>query len=112
MQEVTGVGEVIARIDKRLADGIFVTHRRHGRHFGQQAERRDFTVTRIVHIQRVMIERRQRAGYTTQYCHRMGVATEAVEQTGNLLMNHGVAGNGQFKFVELRLRRFSPYNRM
>ncbi len=41
VQEVTGVGKVVARINKRLTDGIFVTHRRHGRHFGQQAERRD-----------------------------------------------------------------------
>ncbi|MPN08153.1 hypothetical protein SDC9_155433 [bioreactor metagenome] len=29
VQEVTGVGEVVTRINKRLADRIFVTHRRH-----------------------------------------------------------------------------------
>ena len=49
-QEVTRIGEVVARIHKRLADGVFVAHRRHGRHFGQQAERRDIAVTWVIHV--------------------------------------------------------------
>ena len=63
-------------------------------------------MTRIVNIQRVVIERRQRAGNTTHDCHWMWVATESVEQTGNLLVDHGMTGHRSFKFVILFLSRF------
>ncbi len=33
IQEVTGVGEIVARVNKWLTNGILVTHRGHGRHF-------------------------------------------------------------------------------
>ena len=31
---------------------------------------------------------------------------QRMEQTGNLLMDHGVTGHGGFKFIVLSLRRF------
>ena len=105
-QEVTCVGEVVAWIHKRLTDRVFVTHRRHSRHFGQQTERRDITVTWVIHVQRIVVERRQRTGNTAHDRHRMRVTTERMEQTGNLLMDHGVTGHGGFKFIVLGLRRF------
>ena len=52
-----------------------------------------------------MIERRQRAGDPAHHRHRVGIATERVEQTGDLLMNHGVAGDGSFEFVIFGLSR-------
>ena len=106
IQEVTGIGEIVARVNKWLTNGILVTHRGHGRHFRQQAERGNFTMTRIVNIQRVVIERRQRAGNTTHDCHWMRVATESMEQTGNLFVDHGMTGHRSFKFVILFLSRF------
>ena len=78
-QEVTGVGEVVAWIHKRLTDGIFVAHRGHGRHFRQQAECGNFAMTRVIHIQRVVIERRQRTGNPAHHRHRVRVATERME---------------------------------
>ncbi len=104
-QEVTGVGEVVAWINKRLSDGVFVTHRSHGWHFGQQTECSDIAMTLIIYIQRVMVERSQRTGDPTHDRHRMGITTERMEQTGNLLMNHGVAGNGGFELIVLFLSR-------
>ena len=98
-QEVAGVGEVIARINKRLADRILVTHGCHGRHFGQQAIGGDFTVTRVIHVEGVVIERRQGAGDPAHNGHRVRIATERMEQTGDLLMDHGVTGHGGFEFV-------------
>ena len=105
-QEVARVGEVVTRIHKRLADGVFVTHRRHGRHFGQQTVSGDFTVTRVIHVKGVVVERGQRTGNTAHHRHWVRVTTERMEQTGNLLMDHGVTGHGGFKFIELGLRRF------
>ena len=106
VQEVTGVGEVITRVHERLSDGIFVAHRCHGRHLGQQTEGGDFTVTRIIHIQRVVVERSQRPGNTTHNGHRVRVAAETVEQACDLLVDHGMASDCGFELVVLLLRRF------
>ena len=105
MQEVAGVGEIVARINERLTDRIFVTHCRHGRHLRQQTERGDFTVTLVIHIQRIVIKGSQRAGHAAHHRHWVGVATEAVEQTGNLLMDHGMTGYGLAELFKLLLRR-------
>ncbi len=103
VQEVARVGEIVARINKRLSDGIFVTHCRYGWHLGQQTEGGDLTVARIIDIQRVVIEGRQRAGHAAQHRHRVRVATEAMEQTGDLLVDHSVTRDGGFELVKLGL---------
>lgn len=106
IQEVIGVGEIVARVNKWLINGIFVIYRGYGRYFRQQAERGNFTVTRIVNIQRVVIERRQRVGNIIYDCYWMRVATESMEQTGNLFVDYGMTGYRSFKFVILFLSRF------
>ncbi|MNR30830.1 hypothetical protein D3C85_1483020 [compost metagenome] len=53
-----------------------------------------------------MVERRQRTGDPTHHGHRMGITTERMEQTGDLLMNHGVTGDGSSELIVLFLRRF------
>ncbi len=103
VQEVTRIGEIVARIDKRLADRIFVTHRCHRRHFRKQTECCDFAVALNVYIQRIVVKRSQCTSDTAHYRHRMRIATEAVEQAGNLLMNHGVAGNRGTELIKLFL---------
>lgn len=105
VQEVAGIGQIVARINERLAQGVFVAHRGYGRHFGQQTERGDFTVTLVVDVQRIVVERRQRAGHAAQHRHRVRVATEATEQMGDLVVDHGVTGNGRFEGLELFRRR-------
>ena len=59
----------------------------------------------IVDIQGVVIERGQRAGDTAHDRHRVGVTAKRVEQTGNLLVDHGMAGNDGLEFVVLFLVR-------
>ena len=53
-----------------------------------------------------MVERRQRTGDTAHHRHRVRVTAERMEQTGNLLMDHGVTGHGGFEFIVLCLRWF------
>jgi hypothetical protein len=43
-QEIAGVGQLVVRIDERLADRILVRHRRDRRHLGNQAVRADLAV--------------------------------------------------------------------
>ena len=63
-------------------------------------------MTRVVYIQRVMIKRCQRSGDTAHNGHRVRVAAETVEQTRDLLVDHGMASDCGFELVVLFLRRF------
>lgn len=58
-QEVTGIAQIVAWVHERLTYGVLVAHGGNGRHLGNQAEGCNFTMTGIVDIQRVLIERRQ-----------------------------------------------------
>ena len=78
VQEVLRVGQVVARIHERLADRIFVRPGGDRRHLGDQPERADAAAFRIVDVQAVVIERRQRADHAAHHRHRMRVAAEAV----------------------------------
>jgi hypothetical protein len=92
--EVGAVRQVVARIHKRLADRILVRHRHQGRHLGDQADGRHFAVLRIVDVQRVVVERGQRADGADQHRHRVRVAAETAEEELHLLVHHGVLGHG------------------
>ncbi len=50
VQEVGGVIEIVFRINEWLADVIFISHRRNGRHFGDHAMRGDHALMRIGNI--------------------------------------------------------------
>jgi len=78
VQEVFRVAQVVARIDKRLPDRIFVSPGGDGRKLGDEAEGGDAAALRIVNVQAVVIERRQRADDTAHHRHRMRVAAEAI----------------------------------
>jgi hypothetical protein len=58
--------------------------------FGQQADRGDLAVLRIVDVERVVIESRQAATHADHHGHRMRVAPEPREEAHELLMHHGV----------------------
>ena len=105
LQEVAGVGEVVARIDERLADRILVGHRRDRRHLGDQPVGRDHPLVRIVDVERVVIEGRQRADHAAAHRHRMGVTAEAAIEGAELLMQHRVVGDVLDELVLLRLGR-------
>ena len=101
-QEVGAIAEIVLGIHERLADRIFVGHRRERRHLGDHAHRSDLALARIVDVDGVVIEGRQRADAGHHDRHRMRVTAEAVEEPRHLLVDHGVAADA---VVELRLLR-------
>ena len=104
-QEIGAVAEVVLRIQERLADRILVGHRRQRRHLGDHPHRGDFALARIVDVDRVVVEGRQRADARHHHRHRMRVAAEAVEEPRHLLVDHGVAADPVVEFRLLRRGR-------
>ena len=94
VHEVGAVRQVVAWVHERLADVVLVGHRDQGRQLGDQADCRDFALLGIVDVQRVVVERRQRADRTDQHRHRVRVTAEATEEEVHLLMDHRVLGHG------------------
>ncbi|MNM86200.1 hypothetical protein D3C81_983450 [compost metagenome] len=94
VQEVFRVIQVVTRVHHGLAHGVLVGHRRDGRHLGDQAHRRNFAVLRVIDVQGVVVERGEGADHTAHDRHGVGVATEAVEEALQLLVNHGVVLDG------------------
>ena len=90
------------RIHERLADRIFVGHRRERRHLRDHADRGDHALGRIVDVGGVVIEGRERADAADHHRHRVGVAAEALEEAAHLLVDHGVMGDA---VVEVGLLR-------
>ena len=66
-----------------------------------QSTPRSAAVIRVRDVQAVVIEGGKRADHTTHDCHRVGITAEAAIERGELLVQHGVAGDraaevGQF----------------
>ena len=101
MQKVGRIIEVIARINKRLADRIFIGHGGNGRDFGNQATAGNGALLGIIDVSAVVIKRGQRANDADHNGHWVRIAAETVEETVHLLVQHGVAGNRRFKLFEL-----------
>ena len=104
-QEVLGVAQMVQRIDEGLADAVLERHRRDGRDLGDQTMAGDLALARIGDVGRVVIEGRQRAHHAAHDRHRMGVAAEAAEEGRELLMHHGVHGDGAVEVLHLLLVR-------
>ena len=94
VQEVLGVGEVVARINEGLADAVLVRHRREGRHLRDQPMRGDHALLRVVDVGGVVIEGGERAHHADHHRHRVGVAPEAAIEIVDLLVHHRVVGDG------------------
>ena len=105
VQEVLGVAQVVARIDERLADRIFVAHRGDGRDLGDDPVGRDLAVKLVVGLEILVVEGRQGADDADHHRHRVRVAAEAAEQELDLLVQHGVVGHTVHELVELGLLR-------
>ena len=90
VQEVARVREVVVGIDVRLALGVAVGERRQRRHLGDQPDRLDVTVLRVVDVRRLGIERRQRADRAEQHAHRVRVVAEATEELLDVLVHERV----------------------
>ena len=93
MQEIRRIIQIIARIDERLANRIFIGHRGNRRHLGDQADRCHLALVFVVDIGAVVIECRHRAHDTNHGRHRMRIAAEATEKIVHLFVDHRVIGH-------------------
>ena len=100
--EIGGVRQIVVRVHVRLADRVLVRHRDQRRHLGDQPDRRDVALGRVVQVDRVGVERRQRADQPGHHRHRMGIPAEAAQEGLHLLVDHRVLGHAA---GELRLLR-------
>ena len=90
VQEVLAVRQVVPRIDERLPDRLLVGVGGDRRQLGHQPMDRDLDLVRIVRVERVLIERRQRADHRAADRHRMRVAREAAIKRPHVLVQHRV----------------------
>src|SRR5205085_1897166 len=63
-QEVFPVRQVVARVHHGLAHGVLVNHRCQGRHLGNQTDRGNFAMLRVIDVEGVVVEGREGADYT------------------------------------------------
>ena len=93
VQEVAGIGEVVARVHVGLAYRVLVGHGYQSRHFGDQANRRNFAVLRVVDVRAVVVKGRQGAHQASHDRHRMCVTAKATQEKLHLLVDHCVHRN-------------------
>ena len=108
VQEILGVGQLVARIHEGLSDRVLVGHRRNRRHLGDEPVRRDHALARIRDVGAVMIEGRQCADDADHDRHGVGIAPEAAIEVHELLVHHRVIGDVVHEALLLRLVRQFP----
>ena len=101
VQEVLAVGQMVLRIDERLADRLLVAERRDGGHFGQHAVDGQLLLLGIARIERILAVDRQRADDRTEDRHRMGVGRKAGENRLHPLVQQRVRADVSAKLLEL-----------
>ncbi len=92
-EEVLGVGQVVVRVDERLALGVPEGPRAERRHLGDQPHDLHVTVVGVGDVARLGVERRQRADGGHQHAHRVGVVAEALHEVADVLVHEGVEGD-------------------
>ncbi len=102
-QEVARIAERVRRLHERLADRIFVGPGCDGGHLGNQPVAGNLAMLRIGNIRAVVIEGRQRAHHAAHDRHRMRIATEALVELPELIVQHRVIGDCIGELVELVL---------
>ncbi len=101
VQQVAAVIEIVARINERLADRVFVRGCRDRRNLRDHAVREDLAMPRVIDVHRVVIERGHRGHHRRHHRHRMGVVVEAVEETQQRLIQHRVVADVVGELIEL-----------
>ena len=103
-QEVARVAQLVARVHIGLALAVFVGHGDQRRHFGNQADGRNFAVAGVLDVSRVVVEGRHGAGQPDQHRHGVRIAAEAAHEKVHLLVHHGMAQHHLVKvFALLRI---------
>jgi hypothetical protein len=108
VQEIVGIGQIIARIDERLAYRVLVSHCGNGRHLGDELMGRQSALLRIVDVRAVVVEGAECADHADHHRHGMSVAPESAVEVLQLLVQHGVVGNVVLELgLPLRIRQFA-----
>ena len=102
VQEVLGVGQVVARVDEGLADRLLVREGGDRRRLGEQAD--DVEVLLLL-AAALRVVGRQRGDHRRQHRHRVRGRREAVEQLLHVLVQQRVAGELVLEALELGGRR-------
>mmetsp|Transcript_23598 Transcript_23598/g.41778 ORF Transcript_23598/g.41778 Transcript_23598/m.41778 type:complete len:470 (+) Transcript_23598:375-1784(+) len=103
-QEVRGIVQIVARIDKGLPDGELVGPGCNCRHLGNQADRGDLALVRIGDVGAVVVEGRHGPHDAGHDRHRVGVTAEPTIEIDHLLVQHGVVGHEAFELFQLGRR--------
>ena len=104
-QEVTRIGQVVLRIDVRLADPVFITAR--GERWDLGDDPVDRHVSRLIfsRVLIIVIKARERTDCPAKHGHRMAVPAIALEEAFDLIVQHGVVRDRVFERLELVLVR-------
>ena len=93
VHEVAGIAQVVLWIHVGLPRTVFVGHGHQRRHFGNQTDRRNLAVLRVVDVSTVMVEGRQCPHQAGHDGHGVGIAAETAQEELHLFVDHGVVGH-------------------
>jgi len=102
VQEVLDETQVVARIDEGLADRILVGHGGDRRHLGDEPVGGDPALLGIVDVGAVVIKGAHGANHPADHGHGMRITAKTPIKGEDLLVQHGVMGDGA---LELSLCR-------
>jgi hypothetical protein len=108
VQEVRRVGELVLGIDDRLADRVLVRAGGHRAHLRDQPVHRDLDLALRARIERVGVERGERADRGRAGRHRMRVLGQRAEEALEVLVEHRVDRDRAHEVVELLAGRQLP----
>ena len=103
-EEVTGVGEVVVRVDVGEAAAVAVGEGRDGRHLADQPPRLHPPRLEVHDVLRLGVEGGERADRADQDAHRMGVVAEALDELLQVLVHQGVHLDVALPHAEVRGR--------
>ncbi len=103
VEHVRAVAQIVSRIDERLAERVLVGRGGDGRQLRDDPMREDLPVPRVVDVGGVVIERGHRSDHGGHHGHGVRIVMETLEETQQLLVDHGVPQDRFLERIELRL---------
>jgi len=92
VEHIGAIRQVVAWIDKRLTQRVFVGRSCDGRQFGNDAMGKNLPVVRIVDIRGVVVESGHRGDHRRDHRHGMCVVMEAPKKSKQAFVDHRVPG--------------------
>ena len=104
-EEVLRVGELVVRVDERLAGDVPVREGAEGRHLRDQADDLQVVALGVRDVLGLGVERAEHPDAGLQHPHGVGVVAEALHEPAHVLVHERVVGDLVDPGVELRLGR-------